>query len=674
MTSLPDMHAEIPRYLLDRAQAQRNDRLIQIVAVVIGVVFLATTAILQRPINQQRAKLQLVTHADIKYVPPKYAWATAVAGPFRALAVDILWIRLDQQKEEGKYAELDQISRWICTLYPRFSTVWANMAWNMSYNISVATHTPEERWNWVYGGIRLLRDEGIPNNPRAIGLYKELSWIIFHKVGDMLDDMHFYYKREWAAIFENLLGAPPLTASAQVVVDTFRPIAEAPAAWDAFAARHPDILPHVDALRAAGVDVHAKWQSSRGPHPLETSFFARYGRLIEGTELMLARYRRQAAPPDEKDRAFVEAFRAIPTPLADALVAYLRAKVLREQYRMDPAYMLSLMTNLVPGEKDLLVPLDWRLPESHAIYWSRYGVEQGRKLKNVSEADLLNTDRYTCFSLMNFCKRGRLVFELNRDKPNRSALSLLPDLRMVAPMHRMFLALGPVHADPGENVGRTAGEMLKSGHINTLEEAIVLFYARGDRASAEQYYAYLRDNYKEIDGSTKQRYLIGLDAFVLGEVKSLSESYKDALALIHSFLSGAMLSLAEGDGTAHARQVERAQFVWKTYMADKADDRQGRLRLPPFNEMRGDALRDFLVYTPSLLLRATVWQAEDTEIKRFAWRDPDVAAYLKAQCEARGYDDTKAFPEPPGMAEFRKAHPEPTRPEEEQLATPAEKK
>ena len=32
---------------------------------------------------------------------------------------------------------------------------------------------------------------------RAVGLYRELGWIYFHKLGDILDDFHPVYKKEW---------------------------------------------------------------------------------------------------------------------------------------------------------------------------------------------------------------------------------------------------------------------------------------------------------------------------------------------------------------------------------------------------------------------------------------------------------------------------------------------
>ena len=66
----------------------------------------------------------------------------------------------------------------------------------MAWNISVTTYTPEERWNWVYNGVKLLRDEGIPLNPRAVNLYKQLAWTYNNKMSETLDDFHMDLQAE----------------------------------------------------------------------------------------------------------------------------------------------------------------------------------------------------------------------------------------------------------------------------------------------------------------------------------------------------------------------------------------------------------------------------------------------------------------------------------------------
>jgi hypothetical protein len=169
------------RYVIERVESQRSAHLVQLGALAIAALCIALAAAMQAPINEQRKELKLVLHSDIyKELPPKYAWVAAIGSSFRGLAADFLWTRLENLKQEGKYYEAHQLAQWICTVQPRFPAVWEFQAWNMAYNISVATKTAQERWQWVYNGIRLLRDEGIPNNPRMFALYDSLAWTWFH--------------------------------------------------------------------------------------------------------------------------------------------------------------------------------------------------------------------------------------------------------------------------------------------------------------------------------------------------------------------------------------------------------------------------------------------------------------------------------------------------------------
>ncbi|MFA9478165.1 hypothetical protein ACERK3_07635 [Phycisphaerales bacterium AB-hyl4] len=203
-----------------------RERLIQLLSLTVTVVCLAGAVLLMPTINSQRRDLQLSFDIEVgDRVDARYAVTAAALGSFRGLAVDILWYRAEQLKNEGKFWEAATLAEWITTLQPRFPQVWSFHAWNMAYNISVQTHTPEERWNWVNKGIRLLREEGIPNNPTAIRLYRELGWIFFHKMGQYADDMHWYYKLKLAEEWQEVLGTPTQGADGEQAARNFAPVA-----------------------------------------------------------------------------------------------------------------------------------------------------------------------------------------------------------------------------------------------------------------------------------------------------------------------------------------------------------------------------------------------------------------------------------------------------------------
>jgi hypothetical protein len=173
-------------------------------------VLVGAAASRMRSINAGRKALNILgSESPLENTPPEYVFYIQAFGAFRGLIADIAFLRADQLKEEGRFYDAMQVHQWICALQPQFPSVWEYAAWNMAWNISVTTFTPEERWNWVYNGVKLLRDQGIPRNPRAVNLYKELAWIFNNKMSEPTDDQHYAYKCNWAWRMHLLLGPPP---------------------------------------------------------------------------------------------------------------------------------------------------------------------------------------------------------------------------------------------------------------------------------------------------------------------------------------------------------------------------------------------------------------------------------------------------------------------------------
>jgi hypothetical protein len=187
-----------------------RSRTIQLVAfVTCGVLLLASSA-LTPEINAGRKSLNMYgVESPTETAPPEYAFAIQAFGAFRGLITNFAFIRAEEYKREGRYYDAMQLASWICKLQPRFPSVWEFQSWNMAWNISVTTYTPEERWNWVYNGARLIRDEGLKYNPRAVNLYRQLAWIFVNKMSETTDEYHLTYKRNWAWRMHLVLGPPP---------------------------------------------------------------------------------------------------------------------------------------------------------------------------------------------------------------------------------------------------------------------------------------------------------------------------------------------------------------------------------------------------------------------------------------------------------------------------------
>lgn len=186
-----------------------SPRLIQALAVIAAAVLFAGISQITPGIKTERDRTTMIGSADsLKTAPPEYVLAVQAGGAVRALMTNILFIRAEQFKEQGRFYDAKQLADLICTLQPRFPSVWEFAAWNMSWNISVTTYTPEERWNWVYNGIKLIRDKGIPNNPRSMNLHKQIAWTYCNKISESIDDMHLAYKANWAWRMHLVLGPP----------------------------------------------------------------------------------------------------------------------------------------------------------------------------------------------------------------------------------------------------------------------------------------------------------------------------------------------------------------------------------------------------------------------------------------------------------------------------------
>lgn len=125
----------------------------------------------------------------------------ATLGGFRSLAAEVIWYRAERMQDEGRFAELVQLTSMLTWLEPHDAEVWTYSSWNLAYNISVRMPREEDRWQWVHEAIRLLRDEGIRRNPAEASLYRELAFMFELKIGvDDNDTAAKLYREEWRKI------------------------------------------------------------------------------------------------------------------------------------------------------------------------------------------------------------------------------------------------------------------------------------------------------------------------------------------------------------------------------------------------------------------------------------------------------------------------------------------
>ena len=645
---------DIPRHILQREAAKRADRVVQLLFGLIAVLCLVGAALLIPSINEARKEHQLVIDPDaVEGLPPDIRLLTKM-GTFRALAIDVGFMRLERLKNEDKFFELMQLSSWLCKLAPRYPSIWLFASWNQAYNISVSQYSPEARWKWVSNGIRILRDEGIQYNPKSIGLYKELAWTYWHKVGDFTDDHHWSYKKELAVEMERVLGAPVIALTEAETIDAFRKIAEAPTDLDTVL-QQEEVASFVVELRRVGLDADDSL----------LSFVARYMR----NDIQVARLLK-IDEIDAWQTQLLERTRLLADPenvaVRDSLLAALRADALRTRYHMDPEYMLEMMEEYGP--------IDWRMSYGMSMYWSSLGdkITKGQISLDLSQS--MNTVRLIFFSLDSMVRRGRLVLEPNFDKPNASALQLLPDPRFIRHTHEAMLKYGKEQLDDPNFEGFDEYPILpnyRAGHVNFLRYSIRQLWWLGTpeaRAEAVGYYRWLREHDREPNGDPKAYYMQPIEAAVMEEIYQGLTSFKNAQMIINGFLDRSLDQLAIGDLPAAQGFLSVAQQGWTYYMADKDIDNVDRRRIPPLRVMRRRVAMDYLQRPDKpLLKKVRLWRRLDLESRQHVY--DKVLPYLTRLCGQHDppLDLAQAFPEPPGMEEFRRQAPEAPKPTEPEI-------
>lgn len=510
------------------------------------------SSLLIGPLNAQRAMHQLSQPPVPREVQPSLL-LTPLLALGRAVIVDYLWLRATKLKEEGRTFDAYQLARRICELQPKFAAVWAFQGWNMAYNISVTLKTPEERWRWVKNGYELIRDKGIPLNPNSTQLYRELSWILFHKVGDFMDEMHSYYKLQFALQMEDILGPPPdgWVKPGRVEGDYYRDYP-----YDALAAmpvRFEELLKDavvrrlVDALRGFDFDVS------------KPGVYLSLLENLKSGEFQVA----NAAPGEQEDRKVALKKLMEDPELADARTAlerYWRAWRLRNEVKLDPVRIVAM-------QKGFELTLDFRLPEAHALYWANMGMEKGADPKTRLDIHRLNTNRIEFFCLQKMFHRGRLT--MSRQAKLGEPPLMSPDVRVIPALMRAFLEDSKEYLKT-ERQQSPVSENFKSTFVNFMRTAILRLHEQNQNAKARELFDYLAKTFPD------PMYERGLDGFLEAQFKFDREinDYPKALARVEALIARGLLDYAYDEDESALRYLNRAKEVYDGYHKSVVSGRQ----------------------------------------------------------------------------------------------------
>lgn len=540
-----------------------RDWSIIIVCVILGIAFMTVASLRLDSIHKEREQMGLVANTSLENAPPSLAFATVAMGAFRGLIVDILWMRADTLKEEGKFFDAKQLAEWITTLQPRFAAVWDFHAWNMAYNISVAIPNtrPEERWHWVKNGYELLRDRAIELNPHSILLYRSLGWIFQHKIGGISDDCHRYYKRELAMSMRSLLGENPTNTYFQALADS------------------PDTIEQVlsDDKIAAFVKELQKADEA----------------FLDISQLPAQYLTLRQTPGRFKKGAFdvIDYYRGSKT--LEAFDTFAKAWQIRNNWKFDIDFMIELNKTYGPSDfndPNSREPLNWEHPAAHAMYWGAKGLEAAGRPQEY-RVDEKNTDRIVFHSLQMLYRNGNVVlYDVPGQKPS---IYLLPDLRMFRSCDDFWTKIiSKYEFFEGGNP-----KAVKGGHKNFLENAVLMFYQSGYRKDAAALYRRLqKEHLIDPSGFERSEYKVPFMKFVRIRLKEELESISihDTVEFVISVLKEGYLYYAIHEDDEAAGHENMAQEIWDVHQSDMGKDEPGRMGLPSMDWFRFQAFMAFM--------------------------------------------------------------------------------
>ena len=141
-----------------------------------------------------------------------------------------------------------------------------------------------------------------------------------------------------------------------------------------------------------------------------------------------------------------------------------RLSEFEKKFRMDSKVMLQV------DEK--YGPLDWRLPEAHAIYWAYLGLE-------VAKDDQKMTLRRSIYQSMQLAfQRGRLI-----ENEFTGTYEFGPNLSLIEKVNAAYEQMKIEQPDMADHIG--------TGHRNFLREAVYFLYTHSRIKEARKWFSYL---------------------------------------------------------------------------------------------------------------------------------------------------------------------------------------
>jgi hypothetical protein len=252
-----------------------------------------------------------------------------------------------------------------------------------------------------------------------------------------------------------------------------------------------------------------------------------------------------------------------------------RARLLREKYKMDPVFMKEV--------DQRYGPLEWRLPEGHAIYWAALGLRvAGENPSKVTEKDLITLRRVIYQSMQLSFQRGRLVLN-----PFVQGFEFGPNLDIIPKVSKAYEQAAEEDAEYRDHI--------RSAHRNFLKDAIYFLYAYNRMAEASYWYNYMAREYPNgdvLDTRNSPASKVTLERYCISRIQEDADGTpRDRIKnTIEGLLARSYDSLAIGEDDHATGYKLLAMKLRENYMRRLSDQRTPAVGLPPMADIDREIL------------------------------------------------------------------------------------
>jgi hypothetical protein len=257
-----------------------------------------------------------------------------------------------------------------------------------------------------------------------------------------------------------------------------------------------------------------------------------------------------------------------------------RRELLITKFKMDPAEMKQV--------NERYGPLEWRLPEAHAIYWAAKGLENAEKHPTkIKQDDLITLRRVIYQSMQLSFQRGKLVAN-----PFAKRFEFGPNLEIIPKVSEAYEQAAEEDVNNRDHILRA--------HRNFLRDAVYFLYEHNRVPEAQRWYNYIATKYPDktmLDGQTNSfpRNLTVEQYAVARVQEDVGETDRNRIqASIEGLLGNSYLNLVLGEEDRSAGFALLARKVYTTYLSKIPKEREEAIGLRPYEDIQKEVLNRLL--------------------------------------------------------------------------------